>query len=83
MGPLFEQTVHVRLNAPGSRYHGATGTVDATELERVRGKDEALTLNLDDGDHTVAYGDELEVVGSTPLGGTSDNEVSPTSEGQP
>ena len=73
MNRLFDLRVPVRLNAPGSRYHEATGTVDATELERVRGKDKALTLNLDDGGHTIAFGDELEVIGSTPLGGTSDN----------
>jgi hypothetical protein len=58
--PLIPQLAHVLLNAPGSRYHGATGTVDAHELERVRGKDKALTLTLDDGTSTIAFGDELE-----------------------
>lgn len=80
---LFEHPIAVRLNVPGSRYHDATGTVDAAELDRVRGKDKALTLNLDDGGHTIAFGDELEVIGSTPLGGTSDNDTSPASRGQP
>ena len=67
--PLFEQTVRVRLNAPSSRYHEATGTVDATELERLRGKDKALTLHLDAGGSTIAFADELEPIASHPPGG--------------
>lgn len=79
--PLFEHTVRVRLNAPHSRYHHATGTVDAHELERVRGKDKAISLRLDEGGHTIAFGDELELAGvDTPPGATSDNDSSGPSE---
>ncbi len=71
--PLFRTEVRVRLNAPGSKYHDHTGTVDATELERVRGKDKAISLKLDDGNTTIAFGDELVPVDSTPRGTPSDN----------
>ena len=79
--PLFRTEVRVRLNAPGSRYHEATGTVDAIELELVHGKDKALTLNFDDGNHTIAFGDELVPVDSTPRGTPSDKSQSRAPEG--
>ena len=62
--PLFRTKVTARLNARNSTYHGHTGTVDAHDLDEARKHDRTVTLHLDDDRNTIAFTDELEVLGS-------------------
>jgi hypothetical protein len=85
--PLFEAFVRVRIHAPASRFDGHEGTVDAHELRAAQASHArkhlpALTVHFDDDRSTIAFADEIEVLASTPLGGSTDNGNSRSTEGQ-
>ena len=59
--PLIASRVKVRVDAPDMPDHQCTGHVDPTELANAQ-PDDLITLWLDNGNRTLAYASDLEVI---------------------